>query len=122
MTTAATFTEAQAQAAIDAAFPRVNAGIRRFWLGTLLQEHKQRGTTAEEFIETLKSKRKESAQKEKILREALRKKYGAGNYKITASNEVHAYGRAPNSAETRWFFVGADYEVLRDIENGGFNG
>ena len=63
----------QAQAAIDTAFPRVNAGIRRFWVGALVSEHQRHGTTADEFVARLKKSRKESADAERELRAALRK-------------------------------------------------
>ena len=110
----------QAQAAIDTAFPRVNAGIRRFWVGALVSEHQRSGTTAEEFVARLKKSRAESAAKERTLRAALSEKYGSGKYKITVADEVHAHGYMPNSSQYGWYLVGTTESVLRDIENGWF--
>lgn len=113
-------TDNQAQAVIDTAFPRVNAGIRRFWVGAMLSENQRLGTTAEEFVAHLKKSRAESAAKERTLRAALREKYGKGKYRITAADEVHAHGRMPNSAQWGWYLVGDTDRVLSDIDNGWF--
>ena len=113
-------TNDQAKAAIDTSFPRVNAGIRRFWVGALLSENQRLGTTAEEFVASLKKSRAESAAKERKLRSALREKYGSGKYKITVADEVHAHGCMPNSSQHGWYLVGTVESVLSDIENGWF--
>lgn len=55
--------------------------------------------------------RHHAAQREKQLRAELVKKYGAKKYRITSGDEVHAYGRMPNSIETGWYFVGSVREV-----------
>jgi hypothetical protein len=40
-------------------------------------------------------------------------------YRITTQDEVHFYGRMPNSSETGWYFVGHGAEnVAREIEAG----
>lgn len=54
-------------------------------------------------------------QREKQLRAELAKKYGTRKYRITSDNEVHAYGRMPNSVETGWYLVGSVREVERDL-------
>lgn len=113
-------TNDQAKAAIDTSFPRVNSGIRRFWVGALLSENQRLGTTAEDFVASLKKSRAESAEKERTLRAALREKYGKGKYKITTADEVHAYGLMPNAAQSGWYLVGDTDSVLWDIENGWF--
>ena len=50
------------------------------------------------------------AQRVKTLRAALSDRYGKGKYKITGhigSNEqVHIYGKMPNSIETGWWLMG----------------
>ncbi len=48
------------------------------------------------------------------LRDCLRRQFGAGKYKITKSDEVHAYGKMRNSIETGWYLVGYRAEVERD--------
>lgn len=41
-------------------------------------------------------------------------------YRITADDEVHYYGRMPNSTEQGWYFVGHGAEaVAREIKTGG---
>lgn len=109
----------QAQAAIDTAFPRVNAGIRRFWVGALLSEHQRRGTTAEDFVIRLKKSRAESAKEYRTLRAALREKYGSRSYKITGGDEVYSHGYDRNS-NYGWHRVGTVESVLSDIKNGWF--
>jgi hypothetical protein len=40
-------------------------------------------------------------------------------YRITAGDEVHYYGKMPNSIETGWYFVGHGAEtVAREISDG----
>ena len=53
-------------------------------------------------------------QREKQLRDLLRRDFGAGKYRITKSDEIHAYGKMPNSIETGWYFVGHRSNVERD--------
>ena len=50
------------------------------------------------------------------LRELLRRDYGAGKYRITKDDEIHAYGKMPNSIETGWYLVGYRAEVERDYQ------
>ena len=56
-------------------------------------------------------------QKEKKLRELLRRDYGNRNYRITRDNEVHVYGKMPNSTVVGWWFLGhiawveLDYQI-----------
>ena len=111
-------TDEQAQAAINAAFPRVAGGIRRVWWAALLDIHRRFGTTADEFVANLKKTRAESAAKERKVRTAMRQKYGTGKYRITAADEVHAYGAMPNSGQYGWYLVGSVDNVLIEIENG----
>lgn len=59
-----------------------------------------------------------SAAKERKVRTALRQKYGTGKYRITAADEVHAYGAMPNSGQYGWYLVGSVDSVLIEIENG----
>lgn len=47
------------------------------------------------------------------FRELLRRDYGAGKYRITRDDEVHAYGKMPNSIVTGWYLVGSVREVKR---------
>lgn len=53
-------------------------------------------------------------QRETKLRELLRRDYGAGKYRITKDDEVHAYGKMPNSIETGWYLVGYRAQVEQD--------
>lgn len=55
-------------------------------------------------------------QREQQLRALLRRDYGAGKYRITRNDEVHAYGRMPNSIETGWYLVGDRRSVERDYQ------
>ena len=110
---------AQAQEAINKAFPRVKEALRRFWVGALLSEHQRHGTTADEFVARLKKSRKESADAERELRAALRKKYGSGRYKITGGDEVYSHGYDRNS-NYGWHRVGTVESVLSDIKHGWF--
>lgn len=47
----------------------------------------------------------------KNLRAALAERYGKGKYKITGhigvNEQVHIYGKMPNSAETGWWLMGS---------------
>ena len=52
-------------------------------------------------------------QRERQFREMLRRDYGAGKYRITLKDEVHAYGTMPNSNVTGWYFVGHRDSVER---------
>lgn len=113
--------DVQAQEAINKAFPRVKEALRRFWVGALLSEHQRHGTTADEFVARLKKSRKESADAERELRAALRKKYGSGRYKITGGgDEVYSYGYDRNHSNYGWHRVGTVEGVLSDIKNGWF--
>lgn len=53
---------------------------------------------------------KTEAQRIKTLRAALSERYGKGKYKIVGhigSNEqIHIYGKMPNSSETGWWLMG----------------
>lgn len=41
------------------------------------------------------------------------------SYRITREDEVHFYGRMPNSIETGWYLVGQGSEATaRDIQSG----
>ena len=40
------------------------------------------------------------------LREALRAKYGARNYRIDRNDQVYVYGRYPNSHSVGWWLMG----------------
>jgi hypothetical protein len=40
------------------------------------------------------------------LREALRAKYGARNYRIDRNDLVHVYGPMPNSQNVSWWLMG----------------
>lgn len=43
----------------------------------------------------------------------------AAKYKITSSDEVHFYGRMPNTDQAGWYFVGYGAEaVAKDILTG----
>lgn len=55
-------------------------------------------------------------QREQQLRSLLRRDYGAGKYRITRDDEIHAYGRMPNSIETGWYLVGDRISVERDYQ------
>lgn len=53
--------------------------------------------------------------RERQLRVFLRDKYGARKYRIVGHaplQEIHVYGRMPNSIETGWYLLGS----LRDVE------
>jgi hypothetical protein len=52
-------------------------------------------------------------QRTRKLRELLRRDYGARCYRITQKNEVHVYGKMPNSIVIGWWLLG----YRRDIEN-----
>ena len=57
---------------------------------------------------------KTAARREVKLRSLLRDKYGRGKYRL-ANDEVHAYGKMPNSIETGWYLIGSRREVERDF-------
>ncbi len=40
------------------------------------------------------------------LRAALRAKYGARQYRITSSGDIHIYSQMPNSTVTGWWLMG----------------
>jgi hypothetical protein len=40
------------------------------------------------------------------LREALRAKYGARNYRIDRNDQVYVYGTMPNSQNVSWWLMG----------------
>lgn len=40
------------------------------------------------------------------IRKILRAKFGTRHYRITAGNEIHVYGKMPNSNVTGWYFFG----------------
>ena len=42
----------------------------------------------------------------KALRDALRNKYGASKYKITATGDVHVLGYMPNTSTRGWYLLG----------------
>lgn len=52
------------------------------------------------------------AERIKALRAALVEKFGPRRYRITGhvgvNEQIHAYGRMPNSAETGWFLFAHD--------------
>jgi ribosomal protein S17 len=48
----------------------------------------------------------DTMKKHKILRVALRAKYGAHHYRITQNDMVHIYGVMPNSATVGWWLMG----------------
>jgi hypothetical protein len=50
-----------------------------------------------------------SNQREKQLRELLRRDYGARKYRIVGTgvnSAIHVYGKMPNSVETGWYLLG----------------
>jgi hypothetical protein len=52
-------------------------------------------------------------QKTRKLRKLLRRDYGARCYRITKNEEVHVYGKMPNSIVTGWWLLG----LRRAVEN-----
>jgi hypothetical protein len=40
------------------------------------------------------------------IRQALRREFGARQYRITRDGEIHVYGQMPNSIETGWWLYG----------------
>ena len=42
----------------------------------------------------------------KTLRDALRAKFGTGQYQITRNDEVHVYGLMPNARDVGWWLMG----------------
>lgn len=53
---------------------------------------------------------KTEAQRVKALRAALADRYGKGNYKIVGhigtTEQIHVYGKMPNSIKTGWWLMG----------------
>jgi hypothetical protein len=49
---------------------------------------------------------------DKKLRELLRKDYG--KYRITKDNDVHIYGKMPNSIKIGWWLLGDKIFVMQD--------
>lgn len=54
------------------------------------------------------------------IRNALREKFGARMYRITATGEIHAYGTMPNTNIEGWYVFGAvaDRGTLHRLELG----
>lgn len=40
------------------------------------------------------------------IRSALRNAFGARQYRITATGEIHVFGTMPNTNETGWYLFG----------------
>lgn len=53
-------------------------------------------------------------QNDRKFREMLRREYGTAQYRITARDEVHAYGVKPNTNETGWYFVGYASDLAKE--------
>jgi hypothetical protein len=53
-------------------------------------------------------------QRTRMLRELLRRDYGARCYKLTRQNDVHVYGKMPNSIVTGWYLLGSRRAVEND--------
>lgn len=53
------------------------------------------------------------------IRAALRNAFGARQYRITATGEIHVYGQMPNSIVTGWYLYGwvGDAETIARIES-----
>lgn len=108
-------------ALIQAAYPRKNQSAQRFWAGCLRSAVEEQGKEPSKWIAELKSTQAKTATEERILRFALRDKFGSRNYKITVSDEVHVYGPMPNARHLEgWYLLGDKNSVLRDIENDSF--
>ena len=58
----------------------------------------------------MKTAKEAARDKEQLLRQLMREKFGAGKYRIEKGGLVSVYGRAPNSIEVCWWMFGADVE------------
>ncbi len=54
-------------------------------------------------------------QRENKLRELLRRDYGARKYRL-AGNDVHIYGKMPNTNIVGWYVLGSREYVERDYQ------
>ncbi len=48
------------------------------------------------------------------IRKILRELYGARQYRITSTGEIHVYGRMPNSIVTGWWLSGGVGDILTE--------
>lgn len=55
-------------------------------------------------------------QRERKLRELLRRDHGAGKYRLTRDGDVHVFGKMPNSIVTGWYLLGSRSHVESEYQ------
>lgn len=101
-------------------FPRLheNSPILRFWAGCAWDALTQEGIPVDTFLADLKSRRADSAKRDKELRQALRQRFGSGRYRITATDQVEVYDVLPGTTRVRWQSYGDRKQAAERLEMG----